>query len=147
MSPTFLTNPTKMCRRFNASSIPAISFNHTDISTLINIYPPTENMSVPPTSSNITIQALYHLLDFPKHQIIDREMKRSNTSGSFSSRIHHKQQRFNFAKLADQVIKDKEDISSSSLSFDTSSLSTPSSRSVPAAITSGISLLASTTHM
>jgi len=145
MLPTFLTNPTKMCRRFNASSIPAISFNHTDINTLINIYPPTDLHEY--NSSNITIQDLYHLLDFQKHQIIDREMKRSNTSGSFSSRIHHKQQPFNFAKLADQVIKDKEDRSSSSLSFDMSSLSTPSPQSVPAAITSGISLLASNIHM
>ena len=56
--------------------------------------------------------------------------------------------RFDFAKLADEAVKDKEEVSNSSRSSDAGSnqisssvVSTPS----PAAITSGVSLLASTT--
>ena len=56
--------------------------------------------------------------------------------------------RFDFAKLADEAVKDKEEVSDSSRSSDagsnqisSSAASTPS----PAAITSGVSLLASTT--
>ena len=55
--------------------------------------------------------------------------------------------RFDFAKLADEAVKDKEDISSSSTSFEASSNKidlSVSSTSSPAAITSGVSLLAST---
>jgi hypothetical protein len=137
-----------MCLRFNASSIPAISLNNTEIGTLINIYPPTQNMSIKPVDlhsynpSNIAAQAFYHLLDFQNHQTIEREIKRSNNSPR-KRKIITSQQRFNFAKLADEIIKNKEDISNSSLSLDASSLS---SQSIPAAITSGVSLLTSTTH-
>jgi hypothetical protein len=155
MSLVFLTNPTKMCLRFDSSSLPSISLNNSEIGTLINIYPPTQNIPIRPinlhkyNSSDITTQAFYHLLNFQHQQTNDRGIKRSNNSESFSSRKRQtiaSQQRFNFAKLADEVIKDKEDISNSSLSFDTSSLSTPSPQSAPAAITSGVSLLSSTTH-
>jgi hypothetical protein len=58
--------------------------------------------------------------------------------------------RFDFAKLADEAVKDKEEISNSSTSLDTSSnkidssvSSTQSPQPAPAAITSGVSLLAS----
>jgi len=61
------------------------------------------------------------------------------------------QKRFDFAKLADEAVKDKEESSNSSLSLDTSSnrndlsiSSTPSPHTAPAAITSGVSLLNST---
>jgi hypothetical protein len=60
------------------------------------------------------------------------------------------QKRFDFAKLADEAVKDKEEISNSPTSLDNSSnkidlsvSSTPSPQPAPAAITSGVSLLAS----
>jgi len=141
MSPVFLTNSTKMCLRFNASSIPAISLNNTEIGTLINIYPPTQNMSIKPVDlhpynpSNIAAQAFYHLFNFQNHQTIERGIKRSINSPR-KRKLITSEQRFNFAKLADEVIKNKEDTSNSSLSLDVSNLSSP------AAITSGVSLLA-----
>lgn len=130
MSLVFLTNSTKMGLRFNASTIPSISLNNTNIDTLISIYPPTQNMSRKPVSynsSDISAQTFYHLLDFTKHQSFEREIKRLDTSPR-KRKLITTQQRFNFAKLADEVIKNKEDISS---------------LSSPAAITSGVSLLTS----
>jgi hypothetical protein len=61
------------------------------------------------------------------------------------------QKRFDFAKLADEAVKDKEEISNYSPSLDNSSSnkidlsvsSTSSSQPAPASITSGVSLLAS----
>jgi hypothetical protein len=147
MSSVFLTNPAKMCLRFNTSSLPSISLNNTEIGTLINIYPSTQTAPLRSVdlSSTIAAQAFYHLLDLQNHQTIDREIKRS-TNSPRKRTIMTSKQRFNFAKLADEVIKNKEEISNSSSSLDASSSSTPSSQSVPAAITSGISLLASTTY-
>ncbi len=136
MSPVLRPNSTKMCLRFNTSSIPAISLNNTEIGTLINIYPPTQNLSIKPVNlhpynpANIAAQAFYHLLDFQTHQKIEREIKRSNNSPR-KRKIITSQQRFNFAKLADEVI---------------SNSSSANSLSSPAAITSGVSLLASTIH-
>jgi hypothetical protein len=142
MSLLLLANPTEMCLRFDSSSLPSISLNNTEIGTLINIYPPTQNIPIGPIDLHKynSAQAFYHLLNF---QTNDRDIKRPNNSESSRKRkmITSQQQRFNFAKLADEVIKD---ISNSSVSLATSNLSTPSSQSTPAAITSGVSLLAST---
>ena len=142
MSFLLLTNPTEMCLRFDSSSLPSISLNNTEIGTLINIYPPTQNIPIGPIDLHkyTSAQAFYHLLNF---QTNDRETKRPNNSESSRKRkmTTPQQQRFNFAKLADEVIKD---ISNSSVSLATSNLSTPSSQSTPAAIISGVSLLAST---
>jgi len=64
------------------------------------------------------------------------------------------QKRFDFAKLADEAVKDKEEISNSSTSLEASSnkidlsvSSTPSPQPAPAAITSGVSLLVSNTTL
>ncbi len=75
-------------------------------------------------------------------ETLSLEKRKSNTQ----------QKRFDFAKLADEAVKDKEEISNSSTSLDVSSnkidlsvSSTPSPQPAPAAITSGVSLLASNT--
>jgi hypothetical protein len=195
MSPVFIANPNKMCPQLDSSSMPAISLNNTQIRTFINIFPPTPT-SIPPqyppnftmnpidlrkhNPSTIAAHALYHFY-FPHlfafqnqqqtHQLIDRGIKRSNSSDGKFNRICFSyssigleslstqkrksiipQKRFDFAKLADEAVKDKEEISNSSLSLDGSSnkidlsvSSTPSPQPAPAAITSGVSLLASNT--
>ncbi|CAF4357086.1 unnamed protein product [Rotaria socialis] len=143
MLPVFLKNPITMCLQSNSLSNSAISLNNTEIDTLINIYSSTQNLHMQPIdfheydSLHRSTPIIYDLLDFQKYQNTNRDVKRT---------IITSKQRFNFAKLADEVIKDKEDISNSSLSFDASHLSTPSPQSVPAAITSSLSLLASTSH-
>jgi hypothetical protein len=105
--------------RLNISSLPSISLNNTEIDTLINIYP-----------SQIAAQTFYHLFSLQNHQLIERELKQ---------KLIPSEQRFNFARLADEIIKNQENTSNSSLSIEPNILSTP------AAITSGVSLLASTT--
>ena len=64
------------------------------------------------------------------------------------------QKRFNFAKLADEAVKDKEEMFNSSISLDASSnkidlsvSSTLSPQPAPAAITSGVALLTSNTTL
>jgi hypothetical protein len=129
--------------------------------------------------STIAAHALYHFY-FPHlfalqnqqqtHQLNDLGIKRSAISDgklnisivyylsiSFKESLStHKrksnvsQKRFDFAKLADEAVKDKEEIFHSPISLDASSnkidlsiSSTPSPLPAPAAITSGVSLLAS----
>lgn len=146
MSPIFFNNSPKMGLRLNASTV---SLNNTEINTLINIYPPTTNISIKPidlyshNSSDITTQTFYHLLGLKTDENHERENKRSNKSPRKCKLITtQQQQRFNFAKLADEIIKTKEDTysnlsTSSSSSFDTNNSSSP------AAIISGVSLFAS----
>ncbi|UJR38151.1 hypothetical protein I4U23_030829 [Adineta vaga] len=151
--------------------MPAIALNNTQIRTLINIYPPTPPLPLPQnfnpidlrkhSPSTIAAQTFYHFY-FPhllalqnqssptisSHQIIDRGIKRSSSSHESlqKRKATLPSKRFDFAKLADEAIRDKEENSNSSLSLNTSSnkidLSVSSTPS-PAAITSGVSLLAS----
>ncbi|CAF0840764.1 unnamed protein product [Adineta steineri] len=162
-----------MCPSSHSSTI---ALNNTQIRTLINIYPPTPTSMPPPpltqnpvdlrkhTSSTIATQAFYHFY-FPhllalqnQQQTIDRGIKRVHSSDeSLSSqkrKLNIPQKRFDFAKLADEAVKDKEEISNSPISLNggggsssnkinLSVSSTPSPQPAPAAITSGVSLLAS----
>ncbi|CAF1099510.1 unnamed protein product [Rotaria sp. Silwood1] len=130
MLPVFLTNPNAICFPLNSLSKTAISLNNTEIDTLINIYSPIHSL-------NKTTRTFYDLFNLQNYQIIDQEKKRS---------IITSKQRFNFAKLADEVIKDKEDLSNSELSLNVNHLSIPSPPSIPAAITSSVSLLSATTY-
>ncbi|CAF1347299.1 unnamed protein product [Adineta steineri] len=133
-----------MCLRLDSlSTTPTISLNNTEINTSINIYPSTDLLQY--NLSNISTQSFYHLINFQSNHISDHEMLRSNNLEPFSfgkRKSMISQQRFNFAKLADEVIKDKEDTSHSPLSYNINNLLTSSPQLVPAAITSGISLLA-----
>lgn len=144
MSPIFFTDSPKIGLRLNASTV---SLNNTEINTLINIYPPTTNISIKPIdlyshkSSDITTQTFYHLLGLKTDENHERENKRSNKSPR-KCKLITTQQRFNFAKLADEIIKTKEDTYSNSSTSSTSSFDTNNSSS-PAAIISGVSLFAS----
>lgn len=107
MSPVFIGNSNKMCPQLDSSSIPGISLNNTQIRTFINIFPPnpslsSQNFPMNPIDlrknnpSTIAAHALYqfyfpHLFALQNqqqtHQIIDRGIKRPNTStGKFNKK-------------------------------------------------------------
>ncbi|CAF3543691.1 unnamed protein product [Rotaria socialis] len=184
MSPVFIPNPSKFCATLDSSYMPAISLNNTQIRTLINIYPPPPNSIASLVPANFTMnptidsrkqqtpttvaaQALYqfyfpHLFSLQNqqqtHEIIDRGIKRTHLLDESLSVEKRKpntpHKRFNFAKLADEAVKDKKEIliptTSSDISsnkIDLSLSSTASSQPAPAAITSGVSLLTSHTTL
>lgn len=148
MLPIFVANPTTMCLQVDSFSKAAVSLNNADISTSRNIYSPKRNISMKSIdlhennpSSLVKTQTFCHLFDVQNYQRIDREIKRRRT-------MITPKQRFNFAKLADEVIKDKEDTSkSSTLSNVHYDVLQASLQSHPAAIISSISLLASNSNV
>lgn len=92
----------------------------------------------------LIVYILFSFLFVSFEESLPLEKRKSNT-------VH---KRFDFAKLADEAVKDKEEISNSSTSLDVSSnkidlsiSSTTSSQPAPAAITSGVSLLTSHTTL
>lgn len=154
MSPVFYPNP--VC----SSSMPALALNNTQIRTLINIYPPQAAALPLPMNpidlrkhspSALAAQTFYQfyfpqLLALQNQQAANRGVKRSSSSAGESPPKRPPSKRFDFAKLADEAVRDKEDaphsptsLASSSNKIELSLSSTPS----PAAITSGVSLLAS----